>query len=313
MHSGGFRHEALLYAGSDQFLAGALGFVDDALVAREPVLVMTDGPKIERLRAALDGRAGAVTFADMAVVGRNPAQIIPAWQAFADENRAADRLWGIGEPVWAGRTPSELDECRHHEALLNMAFAGSGMFHLLCPYDVSTLAPETVEAAHHTHPTVVRPDGHETSAGYEGVDAAALLAEPLPPPATPTVVLELGLDDLGPVRRHAARVATAGGLDVSRAGDLALAVDEVAANSHRYAGGAGMLLSWIDEGTVVCEVRDAGRVHDPLVGRRRPGPTQVGGRGLWIANQLCDLVQLRSSAHGTVVRLHMRVDRDDAS
>jgi anti-sigma regulatory factor (Ser/Thr protein kinase) len=31
-----------------------------------------------------------------------------------------------------------------------------------------------------------------------------------------------------------------------------------------------------------------------------------GGRGLWLVNQLCDLVQLRSSAAGGVVRLHMR-------
>ena len=32
-----------------------------------------------------------------------------------------------------------------------------------------------------------------------------------------------------------------------------------------------------------------------------------GGRGLWIVNQLCDLVQVRSSPAGTVIRLHMSV------
>jgi hypothetical protein len=31
-----------------------------------------------------------------------------------------------------------------------------------------------------------------------------------------------------------------------------------------------------------------------------------GSAGLWLANQLCDLVQIRSFAAGTVVRLHMR-------
>ena len=30
------------------------------------------------------------------------------------------------------------------------------------------------------------------------------------------------------------------------------------------------------------------------------------GRGMWLANQLCDLVQLRSSPEGTVVRMHMQ-------
>jgi hypothetical protein len=32
----------------------------------------------------------------------------------------------------------------------------------------------------------------------------------------------------------------------------------------------------------------------------------VGGFGVWLANQVCDLVQIRSVAAGTVVRLHMR-------
>jgi hypothetical protein len=32
-----------------------------------------------------------------------------------------------------------------------------------------------------------------------------------------------------------------------------------------------------------------------------------GGRGLWIVNHLCDLVQLRSSPAGNVVRLHMAI------
>ncbi len=31
----------------------------------------------------------------------------------------------------------------------------------------------------------------------------------------------------------------------------------------------------------------------------------TGGRGLWLANRLCDLVQVRSGEQGTVVRLHV--------
>jgi hypothetical protein len=33
----------------------------------------------------------------------------------------------------------------------------------------------------------------------------------------------------------------------------------------------------------------------------------MGGYGLWIANQMCELVQIRSGDGGTVVRLHKRV------
>jgi anti-sigma regulatory factor (Ser/Thr protein kinase) len=59
---------------------------------------------------------------------------------------------------------------------------------------------------------------------------------------------------------------------------------------------------------MVFEVRDHGRIHDALVGRTRPAPDQLGGFGLWLAHQLCDLVQVRSSLAGNVVRLHMRVE-----
>jgi anti-sigma regulatory factor (Ser/Thr protein kinase) len=46
-----------------------------------------------------------------------------------------------------------------------------------------------------------------------------------------------------------------------------------------------------------------------LAGRIRPGPDQSSGFGLWLANQLCDLVQVRSLPSGTVVRLHASARR----
>ena len=40
-----------------------------------------------------------------------------------------------------------------------------------------------------------------------------------------------------------------------------------------------------------------------------PPIEQYGGRGLWIVNQLCDLVQIRSAPSGTVVRVHVHARR----
>jgi hypothetical protein len=57
---------------------------------------------------------------------------------------------------------------------------------------------------------------------------------------------------------------------------------------------------------MVCEIRDKGRFHKPLVDRERPLRSIAAPRGLWLANQLCDLVQIRSLPEGTVVRLHKR-------
>jgi anti-sigma regulatory factor (Ser/Thr protein kinase) len=86
-----------------------------------------------------------------------------------------------------------------------------------------------------------------------------------------------------------------------------VAVSELAANTVRHAGGSGVLRSWRTPEAVVHEVRDAGVLRDPLVGRRRPGVEEEAGRGLWLVHQLCDLVEVRSDATGTTVRVQMRL------
>ena len=46
-----------------------------------------------------------------------------------------------------------------------------------------------------------------------------------------------------------------------------------------------------------------GHLADPLTGRLTPPLDAPGGRGLYLVNQLCDLVQVRSSPQGTTVRV----------
>jgi hypothetical protein len=58
-------------------------------------------------------------------------------------------------------------------------------------------------------------------------------------------------------------------------------------------------------GALTCEIRDIGRFNQPLVDRERPNADLAGPRGLWLANQLCDLVQIRTFPNGTAIRLHM--------
>ena len=75
-----------------------------------------------------------------------------------------------------------------------------------------------------------------------------------------------------------------------------LAVDEVATNSVLHGGGRGIVRLWREDETLVCEVRDQGIIRDPLAGRMRPDVDAFGGRGLWIANAVCELVQIRPGA-----------------
>ena len=304
----GFRHEALLYAGEDGFLEGTLPWIRDAVAAGEPILVVVSAARIARLREELGAQAEGVTFADMADVGINPARIIPAWRAFVDAHAGQGRrLRGIGEPIWAQRSPDELVECQRHEALLNLAFAGAEDFWLLCPYDVEALDADVIEKAHRSHPTVVAGDEARASELYEDLRAvAAPFAEPLPEPPPEAEELPFAAGSLTTLRRMVEVRARGAGLSEERAGDLVLAVNEVATNSIRHGGGGGELRAWLTDDMLIFEVADAGAIADPLAGRQRPASGQSGGHGLWLCNQVCDLVQLRTFASGSVVRLHTR-------
>jgi len=301
-----FRHEALFYAGPDEFLNGTLGFIQEGLREREPMLVVVDAAKIESLRDALGADAGAVCFADMAEVGHNPALIIPAWRAFVDEHGPTGRrLRGIGEPIGPARTVDELVECQRHETLLNVAFDGTPAWWLMCPYDVSVLSPDVIDEAYRSHPFIAQ-DGIRRSSNLYRLPAD-MLGGSLPAPPENSAEIAFRTGDLGAVRAFVNGQAEAVGLDGSRIGDLALAITELATNSIRHGRGGGTLRVWRDGSMLVAEVRDAGRILEPLVGREPPSMLAEGGRGLWLVNHLCDLVQVRSVLSGTSVRIHLAV------
>jgi anti-sigma regulatory factor (Ser/Thr protein kinase) len=277
-------------------------FVRAAVAAEEPIMVAVGAEKIDLLRSRLGEDADPVVFADMAELGANPARIIPAWQDFVDAHSGSGRpMRGIGEPIWADRSAHELVECQCHEALLNMAFADAPAFHLLCPYDTAQLAPEVIAEAERSHPYVAG----APSGAYRGHEAIPHFAHPLPEPPAEAAEQPITRETLSDVR--AFTEAEAAGLPGPRMQDLILAVHEIATNSVRHGGGTGTLRIWREEGAVVCDVRDRGRIaQQPLVGRVRPALGQAGGWGLWLANQLCDLVQLRELPGGSIVRLHQR-------
>src|SRR5438874_3433184 len=52
-HSDAYRHEALFYAGDDDFVTRLVPFIQGGVDRDEPVLVVVSAPKIERLRATL--------------------------------------------------------------------------------------------------------------------------------------------------------------------------------------------------------------------------------------------------------------------
>jgi anti-sigma regulatory factor (Ser/Thr protein kinase) len=306
----GFRHEAVFYAGEGEFLATTLPFIRDGLDAGEAVRVAVSAAKIRMLEDELGADAGRIEFLDIETVGRNPARIIPVWREFLDLNAGAGAgMRGIGEPAWPSRGPAEMIECQHHESLLNLAFSDAPSWQLLCPYDTAGLDDDVLAAAEQSHPHLSRDGAHEHSRNYVDPKVGAVpFTGDLPEPAgKPRVIAFVG-GELSSLRRFAGDCAQEAGLVTSRRVDFVLAANEIAGNSVRHGGGHGVMRIWREDGALLCEVADEGWIDQPLVGRVRPLPEQAAGRGLWVANQVCDLVQIRSGEQGTTVRLHMDVD-----
>jgi len=297
-------HQALLYQGMTEYLDIVTSFVDHGLAAGEPVMVAVPGSKAKMIRTGVKRRG--TYFVDMAELGRNPGRIIPAIQEFLQQHRdRATRF--VGEPIWPGRHPAEIAEATRHEALINVALAEAPVT-ILCPYDLDGLANGVLDDCWRTHPEVIRAGVTEGSGEYDNPRNVCIdEAWPLSSPPAGVAGRDFESDtDLSKIRSWVQEFGWAAGLSVDRVDDLVLAVSEVAGNSIRHGGGSGVLCVWGDaEGAVVCEVRDAGYITDPLVGRHAPGP-DFDVNGLWLVNQLCDLVQIRSShAAGTQVRLTM--------
>jgi anti-sigma regulatory factor (Ser/Thr protein kinase) len=295
----GMRHAVLLYRSPDERAASLDDFVRAAQAAGEPVLVA--------LPPAVGGRyqsfgTTAVTVAEMADLGTNPARMITVLRTFAAEH-AGRPVRYLAEPAWPGRPAPELHEVARHEALLNVAFADANVS-ILCLYDEAALPRSVISHACSAHPALRRLGRDVPNPDYiEPAEYLAGLDKPLVPPAEAAA---LTYDhDLRPVRALVAAFARESGLPPARCTDLVIAASEVAANTLRHTGGAGVVRLWSTDAEVLCQLDDVGFITDPLAGHWRHDRNLPGGQGLWLVNQVCDLAEISSSSAGTSIRLHM--------
>ena len=292
----------MLYERPHEYVEGVLGFLREGGDA--PAMVAVPGPHADQLRPHINGHSDRTQFVDMQQLGRNPRRIIPAIRDFV-RSHPDRRVDFIGEPMWPGRTPAEVAEATQHEALLNLAFGETPM-RILCPYDVGRLDPSVLDSALRTHPVVIEHGERHDSPRY--TDPATLCDPgrwPLGPPPSHTAALTFEAEHLGQVRRVVRHRAAEAGLAHVRVHDLLLAINEAATNTLLHGPGRGTLRVWQEPGSLVCEISDRGYIDDPLIDRSFPADDAEGGFGFLLVNQLCDLVQLRSDAAGTTLRMHM--------
>ena len=300
----GLSHLAYLYDDERDYLSYLSAFAGVGLRNGEPVFVAVPGRRAALLRERLGAESPLVRYGAMTETGRNPARLIPELRAFLDEHPGR-RVRYIGESIWPGRSDAELCEATRHEALMNLAFASAAVS-IVCPYDVSGLADSVVGGAQCTHPVIVRNGRIQSADGYGGRGVVPAECES-PLPAPPVDAEVLGYEtSLREIRRLVASHGTGLGMDEDRITNLVIAAGEVTANTLRHTPAGGTFWVWHTAEEIICQVQDQGWISDPLAGRQRRSPEDAG-QGLWVVNQVCDLVEIRTSpAAGTVIRLHMR-------
>ena len=301
-----FDHPGLLYRGRDEFLSGTTGFVRTAVAAGDAVLVAVPGDNLVALRDSLADLGGAVDYADMAVDGRNPGRIIPGLLLAFAAAHPGRRVSIIGEPIWPARSDVEYPACAAHEALINSVFAERDAA-ILCPYDAVRLDRDRLHDAWRTHPVMIAGGGRRPSPWYaDPLATAAHFNRPLPQvPVRAAASSFATIRDLAHIRRFVTDHAGRAGLASARIGDLVAAVKELVENTIVHTPAGGVVCVWAEDGHLVCQVDDRGFLSDVLAGRVPPAGHIEGGRGLLLANLLCDLVRIHTRPQGTSIRLHV--------
>jgi anti-sigma regulatory factor (Ser/Thr protein kinase) len=296
-------HEAVAYSTPVDLAARLAPRIAAATDAGDPVLAVLADDARGALHAVLGNAADAVRFLEPAAVHARPAFTVaaqwsrthrwitePGGRALVVGQRL-EALPGCGPNYW-GRLDVALDVATAELPVT-----------VLCPFPAEA-SQDLVRA---THPHV----GAHPGTGYRPPHEAVLAFPPPPPPdlGRPAAHRPFDLATLAEVRGTVTTVAAAAGLDPEDAADLVLAVNELASNSIEHGPGAGVLRMWdrsFDGSAVVAEIFDGGHMDVPFPGLTLPPPEGERGRGLWLAAELCDVLQVWSEpGAGTTIRVSM--------
>ena len=300
-------HPAFIYRSLDDFVAYAAPFVRQGVAEGEPVFGVVGPAELDALRSATP--TNGVHLEDTNTWHPVPATRLRAFHRYVTESveRGAERVRLIGEPLWIDGPPGSTLEWARYESVLNDVLAPFPVT-LVCTYDASRLGPQVVADARRTHPVVSTDGTMGPSADFE--DPSSLLARwtprltpvptdaaSMPPPFEPAASRAFVRD-----RAALARVAE------PRSMDVALAASEILANAAAHGAGPTAFRTWADGGYFVCQIDDAGSgLADPFAGYRPPGTEQRAGRGLWLARQVVDLMQIAPGPRGTSVRFQVPI------
>jgi hypothetical protein len=169
------KHSAFLYNTDDQFQATMGSFLAEGTERSEGVLALTTRGNIELLRDQLGKDARRIEFVESSDWLTTPAAALEEFRSFAERKLRGGAPWVrlIAQPIWQGRSHSDVRLWTRFESLFNILF-GSSPLTTVCPYDERSVRPEIVRQAHMTHPDILGDAGISKSPDYAGPGRVAL-------------------------------------------------------------------------------------------------------------------------------------------
>ncbi|GAA2845720.1 hypothetical protein Acy02nite_47330 [Actinoplanes cyaneus] len=241
-----------------------------------------------------------------------------AYEAFrrylAAQHQAGRRVHVIAEPDLLSTVDARFHADRAaaylaYEAVGNHTFA-IGRSAVTCIWDHRDHGDAIIDAVRATHAYELTGTGPAPSPHY--LSPERYLSERHDTPmrsAPPHVDRDLTLHDvaeLSALRSLLGAWAADRGFAGEAIEDLTVAVVEVATNGLRHGGAPVHVRAWHHGDTLVVQCDDAGNQPIPATaGYYRPHPlaATTGGRGLWLARQLADVVTVSAAPGRTTVRL----------
>ncbi|MDA8296055.1 MAG: sensor histidine kinase [Actinomycetota bacterium] len=297
-------HTMFVYREADELVEALTPVLRDALGAGQRVVVNIRDERTAPLSAALGDTASRIEWTDTYAWMPHPARRLRAIEELVEAQRAQgdQGLLFVGECAWPRAPESLVREWERFDVILNESLSGAPAS-MLCLYDASVLAPSIIDRARQTHPQ--HGCGPRIIANPHCTDTVTALRRLAPG----DLVVPEDAPCLGQVREaRAARAFVAEhlkptDLQQDQREELIVVTSELVANSLKAAAETVSVAVWERDGAIAVQVDDDGRgISDPFAGYHRPEREATGGRGLWMARQLCDVVEISSRPDRTAVR-----------
>jgi transcriptional regulator with XRE-family HTH domain len=172
------KHRALIYRTDEEFRAVAVPFLNEGLERADALCVVTSRANRALLEHELGERRADINFVDSNEWYDDPSSTLIGYRRLIDEKLASGFRWVrlIGEPLWVGRAPEEVNRWHRYESMINLAFASSRAT-ILCPYDARSVPPAVLDSARRTHPELAMVGTTAPSPSYQDPEAFLLGAE----------------------------------------------------------------------------------------------------------------------------------------